>query len=459
MNPDSIPQAEDRLLARLRAFGLLEPPADPGLDDLAALATRVADAAGAILLACDGENCRLIARHGVSPAVSKEILAAAAPFARDLALAVEESPAPAGSDSMAIRVVAGAPLKDADGTVLGAFCILDRKAHSPDPGLLAALESLARQAMHRIQARRDRSELARARIRLGELTNPSWNDGLRRAVIDALPAHVALLDAEGTILAVNRAWIEFGRANRLPDPEMAVGQNYLEVCRQSATKPLDDAGQVLAGIASVLAGETAEFSHEYPCDGPAEQRWFRLMVTPAGRDRIEGAVVMHIDITDRKRTEAILERERNLSDSIINSLPGVFYLFDAEGRFLRWNRNFETVTGYSSAEFARLHPLDLFAGSDKQVIADGIAEVFHMGTAHAEASLVPKKGMPVPYYFTGLKVTHEGRPCLLGMGIDIADRKHVEQERDRLFNLSADLLCVAGFDGVFKQLNPAWERT
>ena len=41
----------------------------------------------------------------------------------------------------------------------------------------------------------------------------------------------------------------------------------------------------------------------------------------------------------------------------------------------------------------------------------------------------------------------------------IADLKRTEEERDRLFNLSIDMLCVAGFDGHFKQVNPAWTRT
>lgn len=115
-----------------------------------------------------------------------------------------------------------------------------------------------------------------------------------------------------------------------------------------------------------------------------------------------------------------------LIDTMIESLPGVAYFYDQTGRFLRWNRNFETVSGYSGAEIARMHPLDFFAGAEQPLLESRIAEVFAKGESSVEALFLAKDGTATPYFFTGRRVSFNGMMCLVGVGMDITDRKNAE---------------------------------
>ena len=133
----------------------------------------------------------------------------------------------------------------------------------------------------------------------------------RKALIDSLPAHIALIDSAGVILDVNDQWRQFGLDNGAVDPDYGVGQNYITLCEQVIDDTREDAHTVAGGLRAVLAGESAGFAHEYPCDAPDEARWFRLTVNalPSPRDRhARRAVAMHVDITERKLAEQELNR-------------------------------------------------------------------------------------------------------------------------------------------------------
>lgn len=173
----------------------------------------------------------------------------------------------------------------------------------------------------------------------------------------------------------------------------------------------------------------------------------------------------HIDMTEQKNGEVSIRRERDFSEAILNSLPGVFYLYDQNLRFLRWNKNFEKVTGYSSEEVAGMSPLDFFAGPDKELLAARIREVFEKGTSSVEADFVAKDGTRTPYYFTGLMVEFEGRTCLLGVGVDIAKRvqaeKEVEQSRQQLQSIldnSPSIIFMKDLEGRYILYNCQWRR-
>ncbi|HSI87699.1 MAG TPA: PAS domain-containing protein [Pyrinomonadaceae bacterium] len=126
-------------------------------------------------------------------------------------------------------------------------------------------------------------------------------DSFFSAALDSVPANIAILGPDGVIVAVNAAWREFGAANGLTD-DCGIGINYIELCREAAPF-IVEARPMAAGLRSVLAGKASEFTIEYPCDSPAEKRFFRAIVTPLGGDPKKGAVVSHVNITGQKEAE------------------------------------------------------------------------------------------------------------------------------------------------------------
>ena len=124
--------------------------------------------------------------------------------------------------------------------------------------------------------------------------------------------------------------------------------------------------------------------------------------------------------------------EPRLIEGMLDALPGIFYVFNADGRFLMWNANFERVSKYDGDEIAQMSPTDFFVGDEKTKMASSIAIVFAEGSAFAEGRFRSKDGALTPYYFTGHRLIVDGTPLLVGMGIDISERREIEERVQRL---------------------------
>ncbi len=125
-------------------------------------------------------------------------------------------------------------------------------------------------------------------------------DVQKTAIFNALPANIALINTDGVITSVNKAWTAFGTANGSKSCNQNIGDNYLEVSENSTGNDEESGRQIAAGIRTVLSGETEEFTLEYPCHSPDEQRWFQVIITPSKNEIINGAVIMHLNITEKK---------------------------------------------------------------------------------------------------------------------------------------------------------------
>lgn len=190
---------------------------------------------------------------------------------------------------------------------------------------------------------------------------------------------------------------------------------------------------------------------------PTYERWFEYRIFPSP----DGLTIYFSDVTERRQAEEAIRRERDFSNALLDGLPGVFYLYDRGFSFRRWNRTFETVTGYAGDEIARMSPLDFFAGPDQELLASRIDEVFARGSSSVEADFVAKDGTRTPYFFTGARVELDGEACLLGVGIDVSRRREAEQgfrDSERRLRLALEAAGLGIFDWDVPGDHITWSR-
>lgn len=148
-----------------------------------------------------------------------------------------------------------------------------------------------------VSVTRNVTEQVAAEQRLAE------SERFARSIVDALSLHIAILDERGIILAVNKAWRQFGTDNGYDLSSAAEGTDYLAICDAAAGAGDTDAATAAAGIRGVISGALQEFSHEYPCKTPTQDLWFLSRVT-----RFEGpgpvrVVVAHTNVTERRQAQ------------------------------------------------------------------------------------------------------------------------------------------------------------
>jgi PAS domain S-box-containing protein len=129
------------------------------------------------------------------------------------------------------------------------------------------------------------------------------SEAFNRGVINALSAHIAVIDESGTIVSTNENWIQFAKENGITTlSRIGVGANYYATCEDSIGAGDTVAATALNGIKKVMDGQKNVFELEYPCHGPNQERWFNMRVNRFHQDHAM-VVITHSDITEQKKVE------------------------------------------------------------------------------------------------------------------------------------------------------------
>ncbi|MDQ1923257.1 EAL domain-containing protein [Massilia pseudoviolaceinigra] len=258
---------------------------------------------------------------------------------------------------------------------------------------------------------------AQAQVRL--------NDASRLdAILNSLPAYIAIVDADGVIMSVNHAWAAYDTPLALAaaGPGHAVGTNVLAQCALVGGEGADQARQVADGIGQVLNGRTRHWSFEYACSTGGIQSWLLLTVTPLADKNQHGVVVMYMDISERKRSEDELRRFRTAMDCTDDA---IFLVNCTSMRFVELNAAASRMLGYSREELLDMGPCDITAEStwpDMAALYQRLME--NCGSSLSdEMALIRKDGSQVQVEFHRQALASGPDWIIVAVVRDISERK------------------------------------
>ncbi|MEI7789142.1 MAG: GAF domain-containing protein [Chlorobiaceae bacterium] len=146
---------------------------------------------------------------------------------------------------------------------------------------------------------------------------------------------------------------------------------------------------------------------------------------------VDRLLIIAQDITDIGH---LLKKEQLFNKQTINAIPGTFYLLDAQGKFVAWNEQSRTINlGKSDAEMAETSGLDALHPDDQARVSEQMQDILNNGSEKVGEYRLMVQGTPAEQWrlMTGKRIIIDGSPFLIGVGIDITERKHAETELER----------------------------
>ncbi len=495
---------EQARLQALRRYDILDTAPESNYDDVTRLAADICDTPIALITFVDSDRQWFKSRRGLSYRQTQREIAfcSQAIEGTDVMLVPDATSDERFRDNPLVTgpphivFYAGAPLVTTDGFRIGTVCVIDHRPRTLAEEQVDALRALASQVMANLELRRSLAlvELTRASL-ANEVENRSiaeserqLSDSFMRATIDAMVDHIAIIDSRGNIVHVNRAWETFAAANCPAGliAETGPGVNYLDICDRAAADGSGEAAEVARALRRVLESEQSDgFNLEYPCHSPEEQRWFivQLSAFSTGADRY--AVVNHHNITERRlaaekvsKLNTELERrvaertadlqrayttlhasEERLRSLFDNASVGVVVM-SPQGELVQINDAYLEMAARSRAELIGRNLSDFVHADDRERLLRSLDELAsgRLPGCELELRAAAAGGSWRHLSMSAVRGPDGEIRQIMALVQNLADAKEVEEQRDRFFDRSADMLVIADPRGRFHRANPACER-
>lgn len=138
------------------------------------------------------------------------------------------------------------------------------------------------------------------------------------------------------------------------------------------------------------------------------------------------------DIQDRKEREQAIKREKEFTETVLNSLPGVFFILDREGKVVRFNDHSIQVFGLPPEEVKGKAAREFVHEKDKQKVPDHIHKVLQEGYHVFELTLNIAGDKQAVFRFNAEQLEQDGQSFIIGTGIDITKQKELEEQLSSL---------------------------
>ncbi|MEO8884846.1 MAG: PAS domain-containing sensor histidine kinase [Mucilaginibacter sp.] len=262
----------------------------------------------------------------------------------------------------------------------------------------------------------------------------------QEAILNALPPNVVLINKKGKIIAVNESWKKFTLLNNLGIPNFGISYSYLAISERATGVDKVNNNKIAKGINDVIKGTKKEFTLEYACTSNQKKAWYQVVIAPIADGSQSGAVILHIDITDRKKAEELLlQSEANLR-SVFENTDLAIVLFDTELKIVSFNTNArdQGFANFNKKLKVGASAFSYFPKQRKPIIKKMLQRVYNGETAEYETC----------YLINGVEQWYEARwisvinnqQVIIGVILtlqNITGKKLADLERDKI---TADLV-------------------
>lgn len=244
-----------------------------------------------------------------------------------------------------------------------------------------------------------------------------------RSLVENINEVIYSIDAEGTLTYIS------------PAIEKMTGFTATEIAGLGFASLIhpEDVDGIIARFSELALGEIRPSVYRIRTK-TGEYRWITSISRPIfQKGRFTGANGVLTDIHDRKEAEDRVLQERNFATTIIDTLPGIFFIMDGRGTLVRWKGRVkgDDAFGYSPEEVRSMNALEMVEPRDRDLAAAKLHEGFVKGQTSVEITFMRKNGDRLAFHVAVSRMRLDGENYLIGIGFEITDRKRAEEEREK----------------------------